>query len=140
MQPEKDTLKKETDATTPLGTEWDNLEKTTRQAKFSLNYSKIMLGLCLLKMEQMQADYKIQENYGTIYHSLAHLHLNYRRTKKLIDNARFVLEMNVKEENYPLLDSAILEICRQRKINPESVLSEIQTLAYSDLIKTLEEM
>lgn len=138
MQPEKAILKTEKDSTTPLGTEWNNLEKTTRQAKYSLNYSKIMLGLCLLKMEAMQEDYKIQREYGTIFHSLAHLHLNYRRAKKLIDNARFVLEMNIKEEHYPLLDSAILEMCRQKKVNPETILSEINTLAYSDLLKTIE--
>jgi hypothetical protein len=103
------------------------------------NNEKLLFGLNLDRLQDLYYTMDLEgvEELGTYEMLLAELHLNKRRTVSIIRNARFVKECDIPVEDYPFLDSSVLELFRKYNKNPKNYMNDIKTLSYYDLEKLL---
>lgn len=123
-----------------LAKDYDSVVKTLLGLKESLNLTKVRLGMALVFMQDLHKIDLIEDNYGTFKQILNELHLNTRRTFNLMENARYLIEIGLlDEEVWKKLDSSVLGFCRKKKINPIDIMEDIEVLLYTDLIKKYED-
>ena len=122
-----------------LGERWHELKEFLVESKMRTNNEKLLFGLNLDRMQDLYYTMSLEgvEELGTFDMLLAELHTNKRRIVNLVRNSRFVKECGIPVEDYPYLDSSVLELFRKYDKNPKNYMNDIKTLSYYDLEKLL---
>lgn len=123
-----------------IGNQYYQLTQVAKQFKYLLNEDKLALGTMLYKLQDlhMHLEQEGVEDFGTFKTALAELHLNARRSMKLMQNARYAKEYEIPEDDYKYFDSAVLELIRVNKKDPIQYLNDIQAgLSFTDLEKII---
>jgi hypothetical protein len=122
-----------------LGERWYELRTFLIDSKARTNNEKLLFGLNLDRLQDLYYTMNLEgvEELGTYEMLLAELHLTKARTVRLVRNARFVRECKVPIEDYPYLDSSVIELFRKHDKNPVNYMDDIKTLSYYDLEQLL---
>ena len=116
-----------------LGNMYHYIRQNLERYKFKMNELKLQMGLELVRAKQFLEDNpQDDETFNSL---LASIHLNIRRVKQMMDNASYMLEFPIKDDDYKYYDSSIINIARRYKKDPTNYIE----LSYSDALKELKE-
>lgn len=122
------------------GLEHYQLMVMAKSFKGHLNEDKLGLGMFLTKLQKFYAECERDgiEEFGTFKSCLAELHLNLRRSIKLLQNYQYLKQYDIPEDDYKYFDSSIIELIRRNQKDPALYLNDIHAgLSYTDLEKII---
>ena len=115
-----------------MGNMYHYIRSNLERQKYKMNEVKIEMGLELVRAEQFLEDNpQDDETFNSL---LASIHLNKRRVKQMMDNAKYIMELEIKDDDYKYYDSSIINIARRYKQDPTNYIE----LSYSDALKELK--
>jgi hypothetical protein len=103
--------------------------------KRELNKAKLELGRELLGIQRFLEDNPQDDETFESLLADPEIHLNKRRVKQMMDNARYMIELGIPDDDWGLYDSSIIHLARLHHKNPD----ELMYLSYSDAKEMLKE-
>lgn len=123
-----------------LGQEFHYNKEVAKEHKQQLNYHKLMFAKSLDILQDICSDAEMEGiEFDTFNQVLADMHLNKARVVDLIRNWRYVRDLDIPEDLWYYLDSAIIKLFRQNKKDPIEYWDDILTLSYTDLQQKINE-
>lgn len=106
-----------------------------KKIKHELNQNKLELGRQLLGAEKfLEENPQDDETFESMIAD-PEIHLNKRRVKQMMDNARYMIELGIEDDSWRLYDSSIIHLARLHHKHPD----ELMYLSYSDAKEMLKE-
>lgn len=106
-----------------------------KKIKHELNQNKLELGRELLGVQQFLEDNPQDDETFESLLADPEIHLNKRRVKQMMDNARYMIDLGIPDDDWGLYDSSIIHLARLHHKNPD----ELMYLSYSDAKEILKE-